>query len=192
MDNTLCSQLSRTAGEGTEVLKSAWQSLFAGGSVTGSALGLSVSGCGGITAGDSTLALSAFLKQERLKLKTPYPEPADHIGLILFRAAVLASEMRSAAVNTLLSQHLMNWLPRYAQRLDTHGHSPFYSALTAGADHRAIIYKSIIFTVIRFDYIARILYASFSGGVFLSVVLRISFCIHRRGIADFSACAGNL
>ena len=30
VDNTLCSQLSRTAGEGTEVLKSAWQSLFAG------------------------------------------------------------------------------------------------------------------------------------------------------------------
>lgn len=84
----------------------------------------------GLLQGDSTLALSAFLKQERLKLKTPYPEPADHIGLILFQAAVLASEMRGTAVNTLLSQHLMNWLPRYAQRLDTHGNSPFYSALT--------------------------------------------------------------
>ncbi|HHN8374141.1 TPA: hypothetical protein ACRRXW_003077 [Morganella morganii] len=33
-------------------------------------------------------------------------------------------------MNTLLSQHLMNWLPSYAQRLDTHGNSPFYSALT--------------------------------------------------------------
>lgn len=98
--------------------------------VTGATLGLGVSRCGRIVAGDSTLALSAFLKQERLKLNTPYPEPADHIGLILFQAAVLASEMREVAVNTLLSQHLMSWLPRYSQRLDTHGNSPFYSALT--------------------------------------------------------------
>ncbi|MGJ7206752.1 molecular chaperone TorD family protein [Morganella morganii] len=131
VDNTLCSQLSRTAAEGTEVLKSAWQSLFAGpGALPAPPWGSVYLDAEGLLQGDSTLALSAFLKQERLKLKTPYPEPADHIGLILFQAAVLASEMRSAAVNTLLSQHLMNWLPRYAQRLDTHGHSPFYSALT--------------------------------------------------------------
>ncbi|HHN8349882.1 TPA: molecular chaperone TorD family protein [Morganella morganii] len=131
VDNTLCSQLSRTAGEGTEVLKSAWQSLFAGpGALPAPPWGSVYLDAEGLLQGDSTLALSTFLKQERLKLNTPYPEPADHIGLILFQAAVLASEMRSAAVNTLLSQHLMNWLPRYAQRLDTHGHSPFYSALT--------------------------------------------------------------
>lgn len=57
----------------------------------------------GLLQGDSTLALSEFLKRERLKINTSFPEPVDHIGLMLFQAAVLASEKEKA--------QLMNYFP---------------------------------------------------------------------------------
>ncbi len=131
VDEALRTQLSSSAGCDTETLKAAWQNLFAGpGALPAPPWGSVYQDAEGLLQGDSTLALNAFLKQERLKLSTAYPEPADHIGLILFQAAVLASEMRAPAVNTLLSQHLLTWLPHYAERLNAQGHSPFYSALT--------------------------------------------------------------
>ncbi|WP_369309763.1 molecular chaperone TorD family protein [Providencia rettgeri] len=84
----------------------------------------------GVLQGCSTMALSEFLKRERLKIQTRYPEPSDHVGLMLFQAAVLASQVREAALKALLNDHLGNWLPQFSQQLNRTKQSPFYNALT--------------------------------------------------------------
>lgn len=84
----------------------------------------------GVLQGSSTLALSEFLKRERLKIQTHYPEPSDHVGLMLFQAAVLASQVREAALKELLNEHLGTWLPQFSHQLNRTTHSPFYNALT--------------------------------------------------------------
>ncbi|MEZ2894576.1 molecular chaperone TorD family protein [Providencia rettgeri] len=84
----------------------------------------------GVLQGSSTLALSDFLQRERLKIQTRYPEPSDHVGLMLFQAAVLASQVREAALKELLNDHLGSWLPQFSQQLNRTTHSPFYNALT--------------------------------------------------------------
>ncbi|MEY0971600.1 molecular chaperone TorD family protein [Providencia huaxiensis] len=84
----------------------------------------------GVLQGSSTVALSEFLKRERLKIQTHYPEPSDHVGLMLFQAAVLASQVRETALKELLNNHLANWLPQFHQQLNRTTCSPFYNALT--------------------------------------------------------------
>lgn len=84
----------------------------------------------GVLQGSSTVALSEFLKRESLKVQTRYPEPSDHIGLMLFQAAVLASQVRETALNELLVDHLGCWLPQFTKQLNVATVSPFYSALT--------------------------------------------------------------
>lgn len=84
----------------------------------------------GVLQGSSTLALSDFLQRERLKIQTRYPEPSDHVGLMLFQAAVLASQVRESALKELLNDHLGSWLPQFSQQLNRTTHSPFYNALT--------------------------------------------------------------
>ncbi|EMG6527686.1 MULTISPECIES: molecular chaperone TorD family protein [Providencia] len=84
----------------------------------------------GVLQGSSTVALSEFLKRERLKIQTRYPEPSDHVGLMLFQAAVLASQVREAALKELLNDHLGSWLPQFSQQLNRTSYSPFYNALT--------------------------------------------------------------
>ncbi|MDD9339322.1 molecular chaperone TorD family protein [Providencia heimbachae] len=84
----------------------------------------------GVLQGSSTIALSQFLKRERLKVQTPYPEPSDHVGLMLFQAAVLASQVRESALNELLVEHLGSWLPQFSHQLNRTTPSPFYEALT--------------------------------------------------------------
>lgn len=79
---------------------------------------------------DSTVALSDFLKKERLKTNIPFSEPVDHLGLMLFQAAVLSSEKKEKAVNELLTRHLTTWLPHYLNKLKINGYSQFYSILT--------------------------------------------------------------
>lgn len=84
----------------------------------------------GVLQGSSTQALSAFLQRERLKVQTRYPEPSDHVGLMLFQAAVLASEVREHALKELLVDHLESWLPQFYHQLNRTMPNSFYSPLT--------------------------------------------------------------
>lgn len=84
----------------------------------------------GVLQGSSTQALSAFLQRERLKVQTRYPEPSDHVGLMLFQAAVLASEVRESALKELLVDHLESWLPQFSHQLNRTTSNSFYTLLT--------------------------------------------------------------
>ncbi|MEQ5402243.1 molecular chaperone TorD family protein [Providencia rettgeri] len=84
----------------------------------------------GVLQGSSTLALSEFLQRKRLKIQMRYPEPSDHVGLMLFQAAVLASQVREAALKELLNDHFGSWLSQFPQQLNRTTCSPFYNALT--------------------------------------------------------------
>lgn len=131
IDSKLCERLIEAVSIDTEQLKTQWQNLFIGPSaLPAPPWGSVYLDPEGLLQGDSTLALSEFLKRERLKVNTPFPEPVDHIGLMLFQAAVLASEKREDAVDELLIHHLKTWLPHYSNKLKMSGYSQFYSALT--------------------------------------------------------------
>lgn len=79
--------------------------------------------------GDSTLRLMAFLDLHRIALHTEHPEPADHIGLMLFQAAWLAMDNRSRALLELLDNHFLTWLPLYVEALNAAHPRGFYRAL---------------------------------------------------------------
>ncbi|MDA3133300.1 Tat proofreading chaperone DmsD [Atlantibacter subterranea] len=79
--------------------------------------------------GDSTLRLKDFLNQQRITLNTDHPEPADHIGLMLFQASWLAMANQPRALLELLSQHFLTWLPLYQQALNNAHPQGFYRAL---------------------------------------------------------------
>jgi len=79
--------------------------------------------------GESTLRLMAFLNQQGIRLHTDYPEPADHIGLMLFQSAWLAMKNRPRALQQLLEEHVMTWLPMYVGALNAAQPCGFYRAL---------------------------------------------------------------
>ncbi|WP_312816812.1 Tat proofreading chaperone DmsD [Atlantibacter subterraneus] len=79
--------------------------------------------------GDSTLRLRDFLNQQRITLNTDHPEPADHIGLMLFQTSWLAMANQPRALLELLSQHFLTWLPLYQQALNNAHPQGFYRAL---------------------------------------------------------------
>lgn len=106
-----------------------WQRLFAGPeALPAPPWGSVYLDAEGVLRGDSTLALRGFLQREGLRLHTASPEPEDHLGLLLFQAAVLAAEGREAALLELLRDHL-HWLPLFICRLRQHGGEGFYLAL---------------------------------------------------------------
>ncbi len=81
--------------------------------------------------GDSTLRLMDFLNTHRITLNTDHPEPADHIGLMLFQASWLAMENQPRALLELLNAHFLTWLPRYVEALSQAHPQGFYRALGA-------------------------------------------------------------
>ncbi|MCZ4060405.1 Tat proofreading chaperone DmsD [Pantoea sp. LMR881] len=80
--------------------------------------------------GDSTLRLKTFLAREEMTLHGAENEPVDHIGLMLLQAAWLAQEERFEALQTLLSEHLMSWLPAFVETLKRAEPVSFYTALS--------------------------------------------------------------
>ncbi|MBS0967844.1 molecular chaperone TorD family protein [Nissabacter archeti] len=108
----------------------AWQRLFAGpGTRPAPPWGSVYLDPERVVRGCSTVALSHFLQRERLQLHTESPEPPDHLGLMLFQAAVLAAEGREAALLVLLEEHLLSWLPLFVHQLRQAEHPGFYPGL---------------------------------------------------------------
>jgi TorA maturation chaperone TorD len=108
----------------------AWQRLFAGpGAQPAPPWGSVYLDPERVLRGCSTVALSHFLQRERLQLHTESPEPPDHLGLMLFQAAVLAAEGREAALIALLEEHLLSWLPLFVHLLEQAEQRGFYPAL---------------------------------------------------------------
>ncbi|MEY0232331.1 Tat proofreading chaperone DmsD [Providencia manganoxydans] len=131
IDNSLSQKIKSALDINFEQLNSQWIALFIGpNSLPAPPWGSVYLDPEGVLHGASTVALSEFLKRERLKLQTCYPEPSDHIGLMLFQAAVLASEIREKALNELLDEHLATWLPLFVTQFNHVVGSPFYTALT--------------------------------------------------------------
>ncbi|MFW0929192.1 molecular chaperone TorD family protein [Providencia sp. VP23HZSY-1] len=131
----ISSQLSRRITESLKIdiatLNTQWTALFIGPNVLPAPPWGSVYlDPEGVLQGSSTAALSDFLKRERLTVQTPYPEPSDHVGLMLFQAAVLASQVREEALKELLHEHLESWLPQFSEQLNRTNQSLFYNALT--------------------------------------------------------------
>ena len=131
IDSSLSHQIKSALEIKFEQLNTQWVELFIGpNSLPAPPWGSVYLDPEGVLHGSSTAALSEFLKRERLKLHTNYPEPSDHIGLMLFQAAVLASEIREKALIELLDAHLGTWLPLFATQFKHVVDSPFYTALT--------------------------------------------------------------
>nr|WP_314266750.1 Tat proofreading chaperone DmsD [uncultured Moellerella sp.] len=131
VDAKLSQQLSQSLSIETNQLNEQWADLFIGpNALPAPPWGSVYLDPEGVLQGSSTIALSKFLKRQRLDVQTQFPEPVDHIGLMLFQAAVLASEMRESALNELLVTHLNSWLPLYLEQLTRSSHSSFYSTLT--------------------------------------------------------------
>ena len=109
-----------------DAIVQAWQRLFAGpGACPAPPWGSVYLDPEQVLRGCSTVALSHFLQREGLQLHTDLPEPPDHLGLMLFQAAVLAEQERQAALTELLEAHLLSWLPLFTHRLRQAEHSGF-------------------------------------------------------------------
>ncbi len=59
-------------------------------------MGLGILDPEGVLQGLFDTGAERVLQRERLKIQTRYPEPSDHVGLMLFQAAVLASQVRGS------------------------------------------------------------------------------------------------
>lgn len=131
VNQSLALSLSEALNANKNQLKEEWNILFIGPSVLPAPPWGSVYlDPEGVLQGCSTIALNEFLKREKISVRTQNPEPVDHIGLMLFQAAYLASQARENALKELLEKHLNTWLPHYFKRLQRANASQFYTALT--------------------------------------------------------------
>lgn len=132
INSQLCERIIKVASTDMRELKKQWQHLFIEINnvvpvLPSNTLYLKLDD---IPQSELNCRLSEYLKCERLKLNRHFPESIDHIGLVLFQVATLASKKREDAVNKLLTHHLNTWLPHYLNSVKMSGYSQFYSLLT--------------------------------------------------------------
>jgi len=82
--------------------------------------------------GEETLQVRQLFRRFGLESRTLHAEPDDHIGLMVqFMAQLSARCVEAAGVELLEGQrecleHLLKWVPDFAERVRTHARSPFY------------------------------------------------------------------
>lgn len=81
--------------------------------------------------GETTEALRNLLATHGVGLQSEYPEPEDHIGLLLWAAAWLADRGQEAALDALLETHILTWSDTYLDQLGRAARHPFYQCLAA-------------------------------------------------------------
>ncbi|WP_229359787.1 TorD/DmsD family molecular chaperone [Ferrimonas aestuarii] len=87
-----------------------------------------------LVCGQTMVNFKAFCRGNDIALQTEHTEPVDHIGLMLAVLVELLNRNDGAAVNELLSEHLMPWAPRLFELVLEHGTTDYMKgfAILAG------------------------------------------------------------
>ncbi|MCG9754139.1 molecular chaperone TorD [Shewanella insulae] len=71
----------------------------------------------------------AQLKQSKLGVQSDFPEPADHISVILAYVAQQATSLEDKAQQAFIAKYLDAWLAEFAKRVSDRDPGRFYQAL---------------------------------------------------------------
>ncbi len=80
--------------------------------------------------GEQHQLMLQFLKQNQLQVQSSFPEPADHLAVILAYAAHLCNTSDEAAQLELIESYLNNWIGNFAAKVTQCDSGQFYSALS--------------------------------------------------------------
>jgi TorA-specific chaperone len=73
--------------------------------------------------------MQTYLKQSQLTVQSEFPEPSDHIAVILAYVAHQACACDDSTQLSFIRQYLHAWLPRFVDRLTSVDTGQFYSAI---------------------------------------------------------------
>lgn len=80
--------------------------------------------------GEQHQLMLQFLKQSQLQVQNSFPEPADHLAVILAYAAHLCNSSDETAQLEFIESYLNNWIGNFAAKVIQCDSGQFYSALT--------------------------------------------------------------
>lgn len=80
--------------------------------------------------GEQHHLMSQFLKQSKLEVKSDFPEPADHIAVILSYVNTLCTNSDQAKQLEFIQNLLGTWVDHFAQRVAAKDQGKFYSHLS--------------------------------------------------------------
>jgi len=80
--------------------------------------------------GEQHQLMLQFLKQSQLQVQSSFPEPADHLAVILAYAAHLCNSRDEAAQLEFIEAYLNNWIGNFAAKVTQCDSGQFYSALS--------------------------------------------------------------
>ncbi|MBB1270577.1 molecular chaperone TorD [Shewanella sp. SR44-3] len=79
--------------------------------------------------GEHHQTMQGYLKQSQLSIQSQFPEPADHLAVILAYVAEGATKRDDNSQLIFINQYLNAWLPRFADKVASIDHGGFYTAL---------------------------------------------------------------
>jgi TorA-specific chaperone len=79
--------------------------------------------------GEHHQAMQTYLKQSQLAVQSQFPEPADHLAVILAYVAHQACNADDKTQLLFIRQYLNAWLPRFADKVASLDNGRFYAAL---------------------------------------------------------------
>ncbi len=81
-----------------------------------------------ITFGDSSLALSRWMREKGIRRFSVENDPDDHIGLMLMMMSWITRE-RPELLDEYLREHLLTWAPHFLEQVIEASKSPFYQGM---------------------------------------------------------------
>lgn len=73
--------------------------------------------------------MTEFLSESKLQVHSDFPEPSDHIAVILAYVAHLCITSDHKEQLNFINSYLMTWLSDFTQQVNKHDHGLFYSAV---------------------------------------------------------------
>lgn len=73
--------------------------------------------------------MTEFLTENKLQIHSDFPEPGDHIAVILAYIAHLCVTVESKEQLTFIERYLMTWLGDFTAQVNKHDNGLFYSAV---------------------------------------------------------------
>lgn len=79
--------------------------------------------------GEQHQQMTQFLKQSQLQVQSEFPEPADHLAVILAYVAHLCTHSTAAEQHDFIKANLANWLNNFVAKVTEVDTGNFYQAL---------------------------------------------------------------
>lgn len=73
--------------------------------------------------------MTEFLTENKLQVHSDFPEPADHIAVILAYIAHLCVTTEHREQLIFINRYLMTWINEFTQQVNKHEHGVFYSSV---------------------------------------------------------------